>query len=98
LIAAAAGSITAAVATLSTGQSKQQKGAKDQLNSQIKQQPKSLQKIPQLGEVPLILPDRSILEQFVQTKRDELNRLQEETKEILEQTRGGNKLNSKMWK
>lgn len=97
LVAAAAGNIVAAATSLIT-QPQQSKAARPSNFQtitiappklpQTQQQPQPLLKVPQLGEVPLILPDHSVLEQFVQDKRVALNRLHEEAEGILDQTRG----------
>uniref|UniRef100_A0A915LBR1 Uncharacterized protein n=1 Tax=Meloidogyne javanica TaxID=6303 RepID=A0A915LBR1_MELJA len=55
--------------------------------SQNQQQKEQLSKSSKTS-VPLILPDKSVLEQFVQNKRDILDQLHEEAEEILSSARG----------
>lgn len=113
MVAAAAGSITAAVAALTTGQAssaqtgilhnKQQPKHQQKIQQQKVQQPEptttkqpaqlspkklSTTKvaITPAGEVPLILPDHSVLEQFVQNNA--LDRLHEEAEGIIDQAKG----------
>lgn len=57
---------------------------KQEQNQQQKEQPR---KTSTTTILPLILPDKSVLEQFVQNKRDILDQLHEEAEEILSQTR-----------